>query len=346
MSSSLHNTKLEFDQKKNVFVTQLGEPDEEDYNVRKFPIVEESEWALVKDGTRTLQSTLLLQKQQEMAVVDQELESKRREFAIRMERCMNKQNELRVEQQKIKERVEKFDRFVRENEVKRQRALVKFQNERKQQEIREQELAQLQEKYQKLEKRQTKLINKIEDNRKFERYIQQVVDILPEGYLELSDNMMKGVISRYNTLEQANASLLHELMQKDDSIDKAQQDLAELNKSKTDEVLGYNSTIAALHSKLEKCYQMTHKKEEKTVRQRIHHRNQCQLYGQLELAIKNIVDMKCRAVKLKPGQPPHSLLEQLSIIEAYLLERESVFKMSQEAITPASSPGPAYFNYS
>ena len=35
-------------------------------------------------------------------------------------------------------------------------------------------------------------------------------------------------------------------------IDKAQQDLAELNKSKTDEVLGYNSTIAALHSKLEK----------------------------------------------------------------------------------------------
>ena len=26
MSSSLHNTKLEFDQKKNVFVTQLGEP--------------------------------------------------------------------------------------------------------------------------------------------------------------------------------------------------------------------------------------------------------------------------------------------------------------------------------
>ena len=30
--------------------------------------------------------------------------------------------------------------------------------------------------------------------------------------------MMKGVISRYNTLEQANASLLQELMQKDDSV--------------------------------------------------------------------------------------------------------------------------------
>ena len=29
---------------------------------------------------------------------------------------------------------------------------------------------------------------------------------------------MKGVISRYNTLEQANASLLQELMQKDDSV--------------------------------------------------------------------------------------------------------------------------------
>ena len=30
-------------------------------------------------------------------------------------------------------------------------------------------------------RRQLKLINTIEDNRKFERYIQQVVDILPEG---------------------------------------------------------------------------------------------------------------------------------------------------------------------
>lgn len=336
------NTKLQFDQKKNVFVTQLGDPDEEEnYGVRKFPIVEESEWALVKDGTRTLQSTLLLQKQREMVTVDQELESKRREFAVRMERCMNKQNELRVEQQKIKERVEKFDRFVRENEVKRQRALVKYQNERKQQEIREQELAVLKEKYLKLEKRQRRLIGKIEGNKRFEKYIQQVVDILPEGYLELSDNMMKGVIARYNTLEQANASLLQELMLKDDSIDKAQQTLAELTKTKTDEVLSYNSTIAALHSHLEKCYQQTVRKEEDTVRQKIHHRNQCQLYGQLQLAIKNIVDMKCRVVKLKPGQEPLTLIEKLSIIESYLSERESVYKMSQEAATPVSSPGPS-----
>lgn len=341
MSSSLHKSKLEFDQKKNVFVTQLGEPDEEDYNVRKFPIVEESEWALVKDGTRTLQSTLLLQKHTEMAKVDQDLDSKRRDFAVRMERCMNKQNELRLEQQKIKERVEKFDRFVRENEVKRQRALVKFQNERKQQEVREKEISVLKQKYEKLEDRQRRLILRIENNKKFERYIQQVVDILPEGYLELSDNMMKSVISRYNTLEQANASLLEELMQKDDSIDKAQQALAELTKTKTDEVLGYNSTIAALHSRLEKRHQHTVRKEEETLRKKIHHRNRCQLYGQLELAIKNIVELKCRPVKLKPGQEPHSLVEKLAIIEAYLLERESVYKISQEAVTPRSSPGPA-----
>jgi len=39
--SGMHSTKLEFDQKKNVFVTQLGEREEEEYNVRKFPVVEE-----------------------------------------------------------------------------------------------------------------------------------------------------------------------------------------------------------------------------------------------------------------------------------------------------------------
>eukprot|EP00116_Pleurobrachia_bachei_P006241 sb/3466503/ len=324
---------------------------EEEEDVRKFPVVEENGWALVKDGTKTLQSTLLLQRQQELVLVDQELESKRRDFAIRMERCMLKQNELRAEQKKvscyhgqcsdhissdngsgqcsdtaqIKERVEKFDRFVRENEVKRQRALAKFQNERKQQKIREDELLGLKDKYRELENRQKNLIRRIERNKKFEKYIQQVVDILPEGinlesllynfphYSSMLTLLVR--LSREEVLD--HVFLLR--------IDKAQQTLAELTKTKTDEVLGYNSTIASLHSHLEKwveelyctfidvqeCYQKTVKNEEAAHRMKVHFRDQCQLYGELELAIKNIVEMRCRTGRIKND----SLLHRLSMIQ-------------------------------
>lgn len=381
--SGMHSTKLEFDQKKNVFVTQLGEREEEEYNVRKFPVVEEvptyssprtlpplpgppslaqcqytpcyhahhpfhvlhnttnvlNEWALVRDGMRTLQSTLLLQKQQEMHTVDMELQSKRRQFAGRMERCMTRQNELRIQQQQIKERVEKFDRFVRENEIKRQRAIQKYHNEKRQKELREDEVSALKLRYQSLERKQARMIRILEDHKRFEKYIQQVVDILPEGYLELTDNMLKGVMMRYNTLQQANEGLLQELMMKGDAIDAAQGELSELNKNGTDEVLGYNSTIAALHSKLDRCFQSTVRKEERAINKKKSLRQQYQLYGQLELATCNLVD-KCRGGKPKPGHPPHTLIKQLSIIQSYLLERESIYNMTTNMATPASSPGP------
>lgn len=337
--SGMHSTKLEFDQKKNVFVTQLGEREEEEYNVRKFPVVEENERALVKDGTRTLQSTLLLQKQQEMHTIDMDLQYKRRQFAGRMERCMNRQNDLRIQQQQIKERVEKFDRFVRENEIKRQRAIQKYHSEKRQKEMREEEVSVLKLRYQGLQKKQARMIQILENHKKFEKYIQQVVDILPEGYLELTDNMLKGVMMRYNTLQQANEGLLHELMVKGDAIDAAQSELSELNKTGTDEVLGYNSTIAALHSKLDRCFQSTVRKEERAINKKKNLREQYQLYGQLELATCNLVD-KCRGGKPKPGHPPYSLIKQLSIIQSYLLERESIYNMTINAVTPASSPGP------
>ena len=47
------------------------------------------------DTHRTLQSTLLLQKKKEMANIQEQLEKKRAEFAIRMEECRFKQEELR-----------------------------------------------------------------------------------------------------------------------------------------------------------------------------------------------------------------------------------------------------------
>ncbi len=48
------------------------------------------------ENHRTLQSTLLLQKKKEMAHVQDQLEKKRAEFAIRMEDCKYKQEELRT----------------------------------------------------------------------------------------------------------------------------------------------------------------------------------------------------------------------------------------------------------
>lgn len=75
-----------------------------------------------------------------MQQVQAQLEKKRIEFTKRMEECREKQEELKFkvksmhddyQQKQIKDRVLKFEKFLKENDAKRQRANVKAQTERK-----------------------------------------------------------------------------------------------------------------------------------------------------------------------------------------------------------------------
>ncbi len=76
-----------------------------------------------------------------MAIVQDQLEKKRAEFSTRMDECKYKQEELRGkvyfyqslhdQQKQIRDRVLKFEKFLKENDAKTQRANTKAQVERK-----------------------------------------------------------------------------------------------------------------------------------------------------------------------------------------------------------------------
>lgn len=85
-------------QKKNVFVTQLRDDEEDDAEIRKFAVVEESASKLLDTGLNTVQSTLLLKKQVEVEKVQEDLDIKRRQFAERMAACKAKEEALKKKQ--------------------------------------------------------------------------------------------------------------------------------------------------------------------------------------------------------------------------------------------------------
>lgn len=116
-------------QKKNVFVTQLRDDEEDDAEIRKFAVVEESASKLLDTGLNTVQSTLLLKKQVEVEKVQEDLDIKRRQFAERMAACKAKEEALKKKQAQIRERVGKFEKFIEENDAKRRRAIQKYQTE-------------------------------------------------------------------------------------------------------------------------------------------------------------------------------------------------------------------------
>lgn len=110
-----------------------------------YPIVKESAAQLIETGLNTMQKTLLLKKEIEVDKVSEELARKRAEFRERMEKCAEQQVEIQKKQQQViidalisvtegsefqmRDRVNKFEKFIKENEAKRRRAIQKYQTE-------------------------------------------------------------------------------------------------------------------------------------------------------------------------------------------------------------------------
>ncbi|KAJ3223482.1 hypothetical protein HK099_001065 [Clydaea vesicula] len=193
------------------------------------------------ENNRTLQSTLLLQKKKEMHQVQQLLEKKRIEFAKRMEECREKQEELKVKQKQIRERVFKFEKFLKENDAKRQRANVKAQTEKKLREQKEQELLGL----------QKQLMEESKNSK-------NILTMLPH---------INDILMRHKTLVETNEDLMSMLQSFQDEIEKEQKGLQLSIKNKNDEILVYNSTLGFQQKKLDKmkqnCANLEQKQEEK-----------------------------------------------------------------------------------
>jgi chromosome segregation ATPase len=173
-----------------------------------------------------------------MAHVQDQLEKKRAEFSTRMDECKYKQEELRTKQKQIRDRVLKFEKFLKENDAKRQRANIKAQTERKSRELKEAELAnlhvQLHEIKFKAERIGTiisifkKLI--LEKHQIYEHYLQLVVDSIPPDYLDINEPHINDVLMRHKTLLETNEDLIKTVQNFQDSIENEQNKLTNIVK--------------------------------------------------------------------------------------------------------------------
>ncbi|KAI8615429.1 hypothetical protein BC830DRAFT_298727 [Chytriomyces sp. MP71] len=242
------------------------------------------------DNRHTLQSTLLLQKKKEMQQVQLNLERKRAEFSKRMEECREKQEELRVKQKQIRDRVTKFEKFLKENDAKRQRANIKALSEKKMREMKEQELYHLQQLQLELHLKTERIQTMIRKYQIYEAYLQSVVDVLPADYLDINEPHVNDIIMRHKTLVETNNDLIKMVSQSQDEIEQRQGLLTELVKNKNDTILVYNSKLGTQQKYLDKL-----KQESAYTEQRIEERDKTgkersRMIGETKLAINNIFD--------------------------------------------------------
>ncbi|EDV24033.1 uncharacterized protein TRIADDRAFT_57096 [Trichoplax adhaerens] len=324
----LYRLELE-DPKENVFVTQLGGDSNYDGdNVQRYAIVKESADKLLDTGINTLQSTLLLKKEIEVDQVQNELDAKREEFARRMQACTERRVELEKKQQTIKDRIQKFEKFLNENEAKRKRAIQKYQVEHRTREQKTVELELLKQQLAEYQQQNRRLKLLVERYSVFEKFLQLVVERLPEKYLETNDSIIRALMMRHQTLNSTNKRLLKQLHAATDEIENRHQKYLELKQTFEHQLLVYNGKIASKQNKLEAGINKNNALLQELADSSNIKRNQSQLLGQICMAIGNIAE-HCQRKHAKPISSL-SHVQQLTKIQEFIKEKGEIQKMAKQ----------------
>ncbi|KAJ1501462.1 hypothetical protein HMI54_006033 [Coelomomyces lativittatus] len=262
-------------------------------------------------------SVHLVHRRREMRYVQQLLDKKRTEFAKFMEECKDKQDELKVKQRQLKERVQKFEKFLRDNETKKQRALAKAVSERKLKELKEIELIQCQEQLKKELQKSERIQKLINFHKPYEQYMLLVLSNLPSDYLDVQDPHLNDILQRHQTLSETRSDLQTTLQARLDGIESLTNQLSELVKLKNDRVLVYNSQMGALQKRLDRAKTEATRIETMVGEKILSGKTRMRMLSETKLAISNVY---MRMGGRNNVQDHSTLSEKLTAIQERILD--------------------------
>ena len=290
--------------------------------------MQESSDHLLQTGVNTLQKTSLLRKAVEVQLVDDELAEKREEFRRRMAANKTRKEALMRKQEKIQERVHKFDKFLKENEAKRTRALQKYQQEVKSNKQRGKELAVLKDQIARLSVSKAALMQRLDHYRKFEEFMLRVVEVLPEGFMPLSgESMIDNCIVRYEALSATQRGLVERNKERATEIEEGQRRLESMKSERNNQQLLFNQEITELLQRQEKLRERNRRLEQTINEDALSHRFLASELGRTLLAIDNLA-MTCHS-RHWPPLVEMTYEKKLQMIKQHFAERVRVLKLIQ-----------------
>lgn len=191
-------------------------------------------------------ATRLLEKRRQMFEVQEALDAQKEEFARREEAFHRREEGLRKKDLELQESLIKFNKFLQENESKRNRADKRAQEEAKQRKFKEGEIGKLESELYEMRKQCDELDEIVGSNIKYQRYLETVQEVMPEDYPEVGD-----LLNRYKTLKDANTDLKERLQTYEDSNESKRAEYVHYTKEQTNEILNFNNEIASMQKRLE-----------------------------------------------------------------------------------------------
>ncbi|VDM23863.1 unnamed protein product [Hydatigera taeniaeformis] len=171
----------------------------------------------------------------------------RKKFRSQIAESRKRREDLAMRQEDLRFQMKRFEGFIRDNEAKRLRAVKKYLTERQIIEEKTKEGIELRVEFGKAKIACEAMRRKVEEYKKYESYLMDVIDLLPPDYIKIADNVLLGLIMRYNTLYGTYQSLLAEMNTKSKNIREAHTRLQALREEHASRILTLNSKLADLY---------------------------------------------------------------------------------------------------
>ncbi|CAN0111432.1 unnamed protein product [Ectocarpus sp. 4 AP-2014] len=191
-------------------------------------------------------ATRLLEKRRQMFEIQEALEAQKEEFSRREDAFRRREDALRKKDLELQESLIKFNKFLQENESKRNRAVKRAGDERKQREQKEQEIIKLRKQCRERQDEETRLKRDLEEHRRYHDFLAQVVEAATEDYSEVQD-----LLKRFATLKDANKNLNEAQARDEGETERLRSEFSNYTKERTNEILNESNEIAGMQKLLE-----------------------------------------------------------------------------------------------
>jgi len=152
--------------------------------------------------------------------------------------CYTKQKEFEVKKKKLDQSEQKFNRFIQENNHKKQVAMNRQKTERGQKEEKERELQEKMRDQADLKLDKIRLKEAHANLFKYQKYLEATVEVSAEQYEEVED-----ILNRHKTLATTQADLKDSLTKEAVGLESLRSELGALRRATQNTILVHNSEI-------------------------------------------------------------------------------------------------------
>lgn len=205
---------------------------------------------------------------------------------------------MRRKDLELQESLIKFNKFLQENESKRNRALKRSAEEKKQREMKEKEIEKLKAQLAARKKEESLQKLEVERNLKYQDYLDNVVINMSKFFPEISD-----ILNRYKTLRDANQHLIEKHKQQEAQNDLMQRDYMNLRKSAENTVLNSTNAIAEKQLVLEHRRAYTMREQSDIEKLAMEASEKGLELGQINSSVANILERCEESFRIRHNKP-------------------------------------------